>query len=97
MSDEQRTLTSPPATQALTVAQAAAKIGVSVSKVRRLIRRGLLSAWRVGSSLRVREDDVDALAVPVEVAEEPARGRQRRKARALSPAEKLADRVWGKG
>lgn len=88
-------MTSPPTTP-VTVGRAAELLGISVSTVRRLIRRGILPAWRVGSNIRLRLDDVDSLAVPLELETKSPR-RQRRKGRALSAAEKLADRVWGKG
>lgn len=45
--------------QFLTVAQAAAVLRVSTTTVYRLMSSGDLAAVRVGSSHRIREDDVD--------------------------------------
>lgn len=49
----------------LTLKQAAEVLAVSVDTVRRRIASGELPAQRVGRQLRVFEDDVEALAVPV--------------------------------
>lgn len=46
----------------LSTREAAALLGVSRQTVRSLIRKGKLSALRVGAQLRVRADSLDELA-----------------------------------
>lgn len=58
-----------PLAGTISISQAASRLGVSVDSIRRWTRSGDLPAWRLPSGvLRVRLDDVDALAVQVSVA-----------------------------
>lgn len=53
-----------PDPQYLTVAEAAAHFRVSTDTVRKLVRSGDLPAVRLGSTIRIPVEAVEALAVP---------------------------------
>jgi excisionase family DNA binding protein len=49
----------PTETAFLTIAEAAARVGLSYSKVRDAIQDGRLAAYRFGTTFRVRSEDLD--------------------------------------
>jgi excisionase family DNA binding protein len=49
----------------VTIAEAAAYLGVSHKTIRRMIADGRIPAFRVGGSIRLYANDVEAVKVPV--------------------------------
>ena len=63
------------------VANAAARVGVSTKTVRRWIASGQLAGYRVGARLlRVDPDDVDQMLTPIPTVASPASARRARRA-----------------
>lgn len=56
--------------------EAAQRLGLSVSTVRRLVRDGELTAYRIGKQIRLRPEEVDAFVNANAIRVQPAARRE---------------------